>query len=108
MDKTETKTDAVTIPCPRCGGQGCRPEWHPDAGICYRCHGRSQVVVVISRHAGALRHLRAKYARVRARLAEATDADDQAQLREYLDLITADGIRVRSELEQAQAAAGRR
>lgn len=31
--------------CPRCGGAGGSPHWHPDGGICYQCRGRCKITV---------------------------------------------------------------
>ncbi len=29
--------------CPRCGGAGGSPHWHPDGGVCYECRGNRTV-----------------------------------------------------------------
>lgn len=102
---TAKKTETVTIECPRCGGSGRRPmAWKPDAGICYRCKGRCTVEIDIHRHQAALRHLRAKYAELRAALRNPKEGDDTEWIAENLNKVTASGQRVRADLEAAGVA----
>lgn len=96
---TTTNTQNVTIECPRCDGAGRRQHWNPDAGICYRCKGRCSVTINVPRHKAALRHLRAKFCRLRA---EAQAGCEQAQ--EALSLCVQDGRSVRNDLEAAGVA----
>ena len=88
----------VQIPCPRCDGNGRRPTWKPDAGICYRCKGRKVVCVNLARHEAALRMLRRRYVHIRG-LVRAGDETWSDQLRS----VTENGLRIRAELESALA-----
>jgi hypothetical protein len=100
---SSVQSKTAFIPCPRCGGQGVGT-WHPDAGVCYRCHGKTEIQINVQRHLNALRMLRAKYRRLQAELRVAFrsgSARTVGFLAEGLRYTTQDGLRVRAELEQA-------
>ena len=102
-----TPSSRVEIDCPRCSGRGAG-NWHPDAGICYRCGGKGSVHIDVARHMGALKHLRAKYLNlVRAIRAAEADGLDASQAREALAYCVQDGLRVRADLEAAGVLVGK-
>ena len=100
----KTKTQTAEISCPRCDGLGRRNEWNPDAGICYRCKGRTTVSINVPRHAAALRHLRARFVSLRAEVQAASDDNRREAAANILAKVTNDGIRLRAELDTARAA----
>jgi hypothetical protein len=94
----------VQIPCPRCDGHGENRNWHPDAGVCYRCGGRQVVQINIARHQAALRHLRAKYMSIARSLREVLELgvlSEAEELRTALGYCEQSGLRVRADLEAA-------
>jgi hypothetical protein len=100
--KDRKATTVVVIDCPRCSGQGQRPEWHPDSGICYRCRGKAEVKVDITKYRGALAMLRAKYVRLSAQL-RSSKCQDRGLTKDLLDMCVQDGRRVRETLDMAEA-----
>jgi hypothetical protein len=42
------------------------PAWHPDAGVCYLCHGKASLEVDIARGERHLAYLRGQYRKARA------------------------------------------
>ena len=92
----------VTIECPRCGGEGVRPHaWKPDAGVCYRCKGQGTVKINVEKHKAALRHLRAKYVRLRAEVRKLAEPHEDNVVVVALSYCVQDGHRVRADLEAA-------
>jgi len=88
----------VEISCPRCSGHGVRPEWQPDAGVCYRCHGKRFVSVDPEIK---LRSLVAKRRAFVAMVRElkTLDGKEAELLKERLGYLVQDGQRVHTELE---------
>jgi len=94
--KTAAKTETiVTIDCPRCSGAGSSRHWHPDAGICYLCHGRGDLSVNIEKGERHLACLRREYRHYR-------DAGEVEMAEHWL----MKGLQKRALVDAAKAVAG--
>ena len=78
------KSIKVEIPCPRCQGRGSQLYWHPDFGICYRCHGNGFVVIDLVAHKKVLAFLRNKWINLKRRLKFIKDEREVEYIKESL------------------------
>ena len=86
----------VSVPCPRCGGKGGRPDWSPDQGVCYLCKGKCSLDVNLERGERHLEVLRKEYVRAR-----------NAKNKIMMSLLATKGIQKRALVDEAKAIAAK-
>lgn len=96
--RCSTGMGTIDITCPRCSGKGVRSEWHPDAGVCYRCGGKAFITVDPERRLRALFAARSRY-RSLLKALKSSSGEEAREIKEVaLPRVERDGKLIRYEL----------